>query len=86
MFYLVEVNTEKNESGDTVTSQGIFAHADMDSALIAFHQSVGYAMSNEKVLQMGRCILNEAMMPMRTENWTRPVAPAPAPEPENTGE
>lgn len=69
MFYLVEANTEK---GGT-QSQGIFAHADMDSALIAFHQSVAYAMSNENVLVMGRCILNDAMMPMRTENWTRPI-------------
>ena len=69
MLYLIEVNTEK---GGTQT-QGIYAYADMDSALVAFHQSVAYAMSNENVLQMGRGILNDAMMPMRTENWTRPM-------------
>ena len=69
MFYLVEANLEKGD----VRSQGIYAHETMDSALIAFHQSVAYAMSNENVLQMGRCILNDAMMPMRTENWTRPI-------------
>ncbi len=76
MFYLVEANLEKGD----VRSQGIYPYADMDTALIAFHQSVAYAMSNENVLQMGRCILNDAMMPMRTENWTRPVEPEPEEE------
>ena len=75
MFYLVEANTEKGG----IQTKGIFDHPDIDSALIAFHQSVAYAMSNENVLQMGRCILNDAMMPIRTENWTRPVQ---TPEPE----
>lgn len=74
MFYLVEANTEVGD----VQSQTINAYDSMDSALIAFHQSVAYAMSNTNVLVMGRCILNEAMMPMRTENWIRPVI-----EPEN---
>ena len=73
MFYLIEANTEVSGA----KSQAIFAYEDMDSALIAFHQSVASAMSNENVLVMGRCILNDAMMPMRTENWTRPVAPEP---------
>lgn len=79
MFYLVETNTEINGA----KSQAIYAHSDIDSALVAFHQSVAYAMSNENVLVMGRCILNDAMMPMRTENWSRPVEPV---EPEQNEE
>ena len=82
MFYLVETNVEKGG----VTSQGIYPHADIDSALVAFHQSVAYAMSNENVLVMGRCILNDAMMPMRTENWSRPVEPVEPVEPEQNEE
>lgn len=77
MFYLVEVNTEVGGTH----SKGITEFDTMDAALIAFHQSVAYAMSNENVLQMGRTILNDAMMPMRTENWTRTVEPDSEPTP-----
>lgn len=70
MFYLVEANIEAGN----VPTQGIFAYETVDSALVAFHQSVAYAMSNENVLKMSRCILDEQMqIPVRSETWTRPV-------------
>lgn len=71
MYYLVEVNKEIND----VNSQSILGYATLDEAIVAFHQSVAYAMSNKNVLYMARTILDEDLrytIPQRIEVWERP--------------
>lgn len=71
MYYLVEVNKEIND----VNSQSILGYTTLDEAIVAFHQSVAYAMSNKNVLYMARTILDEDLrytIPQRIEVWERP--------------
>ena len=73
MFYVVEVNKEKSGAN----SQAILAYDTLDAAVVAFHQSVAYAMSNENVTYMARTILDEAMnyvSPRRIEVYERLVS------------
>lgn len=69
MFFLVEVNLET----DGQYSKALTEFETIDDAIAVFHESIAYAMHNDHVVQLSRCILDSAMMPMRTENWSRPV-------------
>lgn len=79
MFYLIEVNKER----DGKNSQAVYAYDTIEAAVIAFHQSVAYAMSDENVIYMGRTILDEGMrhvIPQRLEIYERPIPEEPTPE------
>lgn len=65
MFRFVEVNHEKND----VNTQAVIDFENKDAAVVAYHRSLAYAMSNENVLRASRNILNDVMGSVRRESY-----------------
>lgn len=85
-YYLLDTAMEKGANGEIVKTQAVYAHDNLNAAIIAFHDTMSYKRKVDTVLSALAIVINENGGIEKSEKFVREVPTVESPTQEDAEE